>query len=457
MTEKVNLTEGNVTAGLLRFAAPLIVGNILQQIYSITDTLIVGKWLGADALAAVGSTYTLTTFLYSIIIGMCMGSGGLISFYHGVNDREKTRRVVSGSFVLILGVTVVLELVSLLGIRGILTVMHTPVEIYDQAFRYTRIILVGMLFVFLYNEFAYVLRALGNSAAPMYALAVSTVLNVILDILFVVTFGFGVEGAAIATVIAQIIAGVGIMIYCMRKEPVSRIQLWGKSRQQEENVSVSSSNLELFREILHMSLGASVQQSVMNFGILMIQGLINSFGAATMAAFTVAVKIDTLAYMPAQEFANAFSLFVSKNFGAHKTDRIKKGIRTSFAISTLFCLAASGVVYCFAEVFMNLFLKDGSAEIGAIGVQYLRVEGVFYFGIGLLMLFYGYFRGLNRPGVSVVLTVISLGTRVVLAYTLSPIPQIGVMAIWTAIPIGWILADIAGACFMKKFRIEETS
>lgn len=439
MAVKVDLLEGNVTKSLVRFAAPLIIGNILQQIYSITDTLIVGKWLGETALAAVGSTYTLTTFLYSIIIGMCMGSGGLISFYHGENDKEKTTRVVTCSFLMIAFVCIVLELGSLGFVQNILHLLMTPEQVFPLALGYTKIILAGMVFVFLYNYYAYVLRAVGNSTVPMYALAISTVLNVILDIYFVVVLKTGVEGAAIATVIAQMIAGIGIAGYSLWKEPTARMKFTAKLL-----------DSALVREILHMSFGASIQQSVMNFGILMIQGLINSFGAATMAAFTVAVKIDTLAYMPAQEFANAFSLFVSKNLGAKREERIQAGIRSSFQISTIFCLLVSVAVFIFAKPLMGIFLKQEAVQIVEIGAQYLRIEGACYVGIGLLFLFYAYFRGMNRPEVSVLLTVISLGTRVVLAYTLSPIPGVGVFAIWTAIPIGWFLADLTGWRVMKS-------
>lgn len=202
-------------------------------------------------------------------------------------------------------------------------------------------------------------------------------------------------------------------------------------------------------EVIRFSMAACVQQSVMNFGILMIQGLVNSFGTAVMAAFAAAVKIDTLAYMPAQEFANAYSIFISQNYGAGEQKRIRKGTKSAIIISVLFCLVISCVVYIKSPQLMQLFVKSTEEEIIRIGTGYLRIEGAFYWGIGLLFLLYGYFRGNGRPEVSVILTVISLGTRVALAYVLSPLPQIGVYGIWWAIPIGWILADIAGLLFIN--------
>ncbi len=205
-------------------------------------------------------------------------------------------------------------------------------------------------------------------------------------------------------------------------------------------------------EVLRFSFAASVQQSVMNFGILMIQGLVNSFGAAVMAAFAAAVKIDSFAYMPAQEFGNAFSLFISQNFGARKKDRVRQGLRNAVKVSMLFCILVSGVVFVFAGSLMKIFVEHEETEIIRIGVGYLRVEGAFYCGIGLLFLLYGYYRGINRPEMSLVLTVISLGTRVLLAYVLARIPVIGVWGIWWAIPIGWFLADVTGVIYLRKKR-----
>jgi len=200
-------------------------------------------------------------------------------------------------------------------------------------------------------------------------------------------------------------------------------------------------------DILRQSGVSAIQQSVMNFGILMIQGLVNTFGTTVMAAFTVAVKIDTLAYMPAQEFGNAYSLFISQNFGAEKRERIRLGSKYAFFVSGVFCLVVSAAVVLLAEPLMGLFVGDEEAIVRA-GVQYLRVEGAFYIGIGILFLLYGYFRGIHRPAMSLVLTVISLGTRVLLAYLLSPIPAVGTFGIWAAIPIGWFLADITGLYVM---------
>ena len=298
---------------------------------------------------------------------------------------------------------------------------------------------MGLFFVFLYNNFSFLLRALGNSVVPLCFLGSTALLNVGLDLLFVLGYGWGIRGAALATVISQIISGVGIALYTWIREPALR----------PERADMRFSKKAAL-EMTHFSLTASVQQSVMNFGILMVQGLVNSFGAVVMAAFAAGVKIDTLAYMPAQEFGNAFSLFISQNYGAGRQERVQQGMKAAVKISMLYCVLISVVVFGTAESMIRLFVKNPSAGILKTGAQYLRVEGAFYCGIGILFLLYGYYRGINRPEMSLVLTVISLGTRVALAYCLAAVPGIGVTGVWWAIPVGWVLADITGIVWMKK-------
>ena len=206
---------------------------------------------------------------------------------------------------------------------------------------------------------------------------------------------------------------------------------------------------ERIREILSFSMLTCIQQSVMNLGILMVQGLVNSFGTVIMAAFAAAVKIDAFAYMPVQEFGNAFSTFIAQNFGAKRYDRIRRGVRSAFLTAVIFSLIVSMLVFVFAEPLMLVFVRPEEVEILATGVEYLRIEGTFYCGIGILFLLYGYYRAIRMPGMSVVLTVISLGTRVVLSYVLASIPSIGVEGIWWSIPIGWLLADAVGMLYYK--------
>lgn len=423
---------------ILLFSLPMIAGNLLQQCYNIADTLIVGRFLGSGALAAVGSSYTLMTFLTSILLGLCMGSGAVFSIRYGEGDEERLKESMGASFVLILTAAVILNILVFALLDEILVLLQVPAEIYETMRDYLWVIFWGILATFLYNYFASLLRAVGNSVTPLLFLAVCALLNVVLDLWFVLGFGWGVTGAAAATVISQYVSGVGIAAYTWVKMPRFRIR--GKDLKPRKG---------MIFEIAQFSFLTSLQQSVMNLGILMVQGLVNSFGTVIMAAFAAAVKIDSFAYMPVQDFGNAFSTFVAQNFGAKKEERIRRGIRCAAVMAIVFCLVISAAVFLFARPLMMIFVKPEETQILAAGVEYLRIEGAFYCGIGCLFLLYGFYRAVKKPGMSVVLTVISLGTRVALAYLLSSIEQIGVTGIWWSVPIGWALADLTGFVYYK--------
>lgn len=434
-----NLTEGNITKNLLFFAFPMMAGNLLQQCYNIADTLIVSRFLGANALAAVGSSYTLMTFLTSILLGMCMGSGAAFSIWYGQKDRKRLKEGMVHAFGLIAAVTIVLNVLVFAGLPLILRLLQVPTEVTPYMEEYLKIIFAGISATFLYNYYAALLRAIGNSVVPLVFLGVSAVLNIILDFLFVFTFQRGVGGAAEATVIAQFVSGIGIAFYTQKYFPELRVSL--------KELHFKG---KMLNEIAGFSFLTCMQQSIMNFGILMVQGLVNSFGPVVMAAFAAAVKIDSFAYMPVQDFGNAFSTFIAQNYGAKKFERIQKGIKSAVMTSVLFCVVISGAVFIFAEPLMKIFVSGAEKEIISVGVEYLRIEGSFYFGIGILFLLYGLYRAVKLPGMSVVLTILSLGTRVALAYGLSAIPMIGVRGIWAAVPIGWILADAVGVIYYIK-------
>ena len=435
------MTVGGITSTLLRFTLPMMLGSLMQQCYNIADTLIVGRCIGPEALAAVGSAYALMVFLTSVLLGLAMGSGTVFSLQFGAGNFRGLRRSIYVSLVLIGCVTAGLTVAAFLLIDPILRLLQVPSEIYSMLRIYLLIIFGGIPLTFLYNFYAALLRAVGDSVTPLWFLGISVVLNIGLDLLFILVFDMGVGGAALATVMAQGVSAIGLMLYMLGRRPELRLR---KEDMHFDRVSV--------KEIVSFSSLTCVQQSVMNFGILMVQGLVNSFGTAVMAAFAAAVKIDSFAYMPVQEFGNAFSTFVAQNFGAGKQARIRRGVRSAFVTSVLFSLAVSVAVFLLARPLMLIFVRAEEMEIIRIGVQYLRIEGVFYFGIGILFLLYGYYRAIRMPGMSVVLTVLSLGTRVVLAYALAAIPSVGVTGIWWSIPIGWALADAVGIIYYFRLR-----
>ena len=432
-----DLTRGPISRSLILFALPMMAGNLLQQFYNIADTLIVGRVLGANALAAVGSAYTLMTFLTSIFLGLSMGSGALFSIYRGRGDEVTLRKGVAHAFALILLITLALNAVVYAFLEPILAFLRVPAEVIDGMRSYLLIIFAGLIATSLYNYLSCLLRALGNSTAPLIFLAASALLNVGLDLLFVAVLNMGIAGAAWATVIAQYVSGLGLLIFVLSKCK----DIIPKRNELRYDRAI-------LRQIVSMSSLTCAQQSVMNFGILMVQGLVNSFGPTVMAAFAAAVKIDSFAYLPVQDFGNAYSTFIAQNYGAGNSARIREGTKRAFILSGSFSLIISTLVFALAAPLMRVFVGAGEAAVVAAGVKYLRIEGAFYCGIGFLFLLYGYFRAVCRPAMSVVLTVISLGTRVALAYALAPL--MGEAGVWLAIPIGWALADITGIIRILK-------
>lgn len=432
-----DLTRGGIRRGLILFSLPLIAGNLLQQLYNIVDTWVVGRFLGNVALAAVGSAFSLMVLITSLLLGLCMGAGVVMSQLYGQGDREGLRRAMWNAFAGIALAAAALEGLAFALLGHILVWLRVPAEAEEALSAYLSTVFWGISFVFLYNFFAAALRSVGNSVAPLWFLALSTALNIALDLWFVLGLEWGVAGAAWATVIAQAAAAIGIAGYFFLRMPDMRPE---KRHFRPDGA--------LIRRIASVSALTGAQQSIMNFGILMIQSLVNSFGVSAMAAFAAGVKIDSFAYSPAQDFANGFATFVAQNAGAGRYDRARRGLKEAAAMSLGFCAAVSAAVAIFARPLLCIFIDPSETEILNTGMHYLRTEGLCYVGIGLLFLLYATYRGLERAGMSIVLTGISLGLRVALAYALAPVW--GLDAIWWAIPVGWAAADIVGVCGLRR-------
>ncbi len=434
-----DLTVGAVFPTMCFFALPMILGNLLQQCYNIVDTWVVGHYVSSAALGAVGSAFALMTFLTSVLLGLCMGSGVVFSLCFGTRDEARLEEGLRASALLTAAVAALLTAVSLLGVDAIVVWMNIPWEITEMTRDYLVLVFCGIPAIALYNFFAAYLKALGNSVVPLVFLGVSTALNIALDLLLVAVYPFGTAGAAAATIIAQYVSGLGIGLYAFLRDR--------RLRQAFRRFRVRRASLG---EIANYSLLTCMQQSVMNLGILMVQGLVNSFGTGVMAAFAAGVKIDAFAYMPVQEYGNAFSTFIAQNMGAKQADRIKRGVRCGVGTVVCYCAVVSLILFLLAEPLVLIFIDPGETAVVAEGVRYLHTVGPFYCGIGCLFLLYGLYRALGQPAVSVVLTVISLGTRVALSYTLAPLPEVGAAGIWWSIPIGWALADLTGFLLYLK-------
>lgn len=441
MRHTADLTGGNIGTSLLRFTLPMIAGAMLQQCYNIADTVIVGRFVGGDALAAVGGAYPLMVFLSSVIIGLTTGSGVLFSIFHGARRPEALKRAVFTSAVLTAFVTVIVVSLSYFFLEPVVRLLQVPVGVVGLMTDYLTVVYGGLFFTYIYNFYASLLRSTGDSVTPLWFLGLSVVVNIGLDLILILHFGMGISGAAWATVVSQGMASVGLAVFfriCCRDMCLKRRDM--------------CLSLKSVKEIFTYSSLACMQQSVMNLGILAVQALVNSYGAVVMAAFAAGVKVDSFAYMPAQEFGNAFSTFVAQNYGAGKSERVYSGTRIAFRWVVIFSAAVSAVVVVAAPWLIGLFVGHEQIEIIKAGSEYLRIEGAFYAGIGILFLWYGYFRAIRRPSVSVALTIVSLGLRVVLAYTISAMLSIGVNGIWWSVPIGWAIADLCGWWWFRVFQ-----
>lgn len=436
-----DMTKGNPTKTILAFSLPMLVGNLFQQLYNIVDTVIVGNFIGKDALAAVGSAFMLMNFFSFVIIGLCMGASVVFSLFFGEKNFPNLRKSIFISFSVIAIFTAIMSILTVIFTQDMLILMNTPQEILADSKSYLQIIFAGFIFVFLFNASSALLRSIGDSKTPLYFLILAALLNIVLDLFFVLVLNMGVAGVAIATVIAQAIASILCLIYGFVKIPFIRIT--------KEDMVLDKN---IFAMIGKYGFLTAIQQSIMTFGMVCVQGLVNTFGASTIAAFAAAGKIDSIAYLPVQDFGNAFSTYVAQNKGAGNSERIRQGLKSVIKTIIIFCIITSTVIYFSSGKLMGIFVDASEVDVINTGIEYLSIISIFYVLIGFLFMFYGYFRGIGALKVSLVLTIISLGTRVFMAYALSSIPQIGQRGIWWSVPIGWALADSIGLIIYKRTK-----
>ena len=430
----IDLTQGSPAKKMVAFTLPIFIGNLFQQIYSVSDMFVIGRFLGKEALAAVGACSTIIIFITSILIGLCMGSGVYFADLVGAKDYEKLSVSISTSFLFILVVTAGIMLLTMVFIMPLMELFNIPEAVMELAKKYLIITVSGLPFMFLYNISTVVLRAFGDSKTPLIFLIIASTINVAFDFILVIVWPLGVSGPAISTLAAQFFSGIPLALYAIKKMRFLQLKF--------------SFQKTVFEQVARYSLLTSLQQSIMNFGILLVQGLVNSFGVTTMAAFAIGVKIDTFAYMPVQDFGNAFSTYVAQNKGANKNERIRQGFKSAILCSTIFSVLLSVLVFVFAPNLVALF-SDRDAGVIAQGTEYLRIEGLFYVLIGYLFIHYGFYRGLGHFRISIFLTIVSLGIRVCLSYLLIW-SGLTVTSIWWSIIVGWAIADFCGFYIYKK-------
>lgn len=421
-----DMTKGSVMRQIVIFTIPLFIGNLFQQAYNMVDAVVVGRFVGKDALAAVGTSFPALFLLIALVMGLTMGASVVVSQLFGAGEIEKMRRAISTTLFFLLGCALSLTVIGLLVSRKLLLLLQTPPEVLEDAVIYLHITFAGLLFVFLYNTIAAFFRALGDSRTPLYFLIISSLLNIVLDLLFVLRYNMGVAGVAWATVIAQAISVVISIAYIYWR--VDLLKLYLKDLVFDRKI---------FAEAVRLGIPAAIQQTILSLGMVAVQGLVNSFGSVTIAAYTAAVRIDSIAMMPIMNLGMAVSTFTAQNIGAARLARVRRGYRQTLAMVAACCVTTTAIVLLYGPKLIALFIDASEIEVIAQGNDYITVVSFFYIVMGLLFVTNGVLRGSGDMTVSMISTIISLSARVIFAYILSSKPEIGYRGLWWSIPIGW--------------------
>ncbi len=438
-----DLTTGKEGKLIFQFAAPMLLGNIFQQLFSVVDSVVVGNFIGKEALAAVGASFPVIFMMVSLIIGLVMGTTVVIAQYFGAGDLVKVKRAIDTMYVYSAVAGIISTIAGLLLAEPLLRLLGLPEEIMPPATQYLRIYFSGMIIFFGYNGTSAALRGLGDSKTPLYFLIIATVANIILVLLFVGVFKWGIAGAAYATLVANGIA-FGLAIYWLNKtHKLIRIAIKGLHFDRD-----------IFRHSIRIGLPTGIQQTFVALGNLALMGIVNTFGTNVIAGFSVASRLDSLAMVPAMSFSQALSTFVGQNIGARKIERIRTGLISTVKMAGSVTIITTAFIVLLGQPIMSLFTKD--AEVIRIGAQYLTIVSSFYILFTMMFIYNGIMRGAGDTLLPMFFTLISLWIiRIPMAYLLAG--KIGSQGIWWAIPAGWLIGLMFSFLYYKTGRWKKKS
>lgn len=438
-----DLTEGKPGKLIFRFATPMLIGNVFQQIYNVTDSIIVGKFLGKEALAAVGASFPLIFLLISFIIGISTGSTIIIAQHFGARNIEKVRKTIDTLYIFLFFASLLVMIIGITFSGPIFRLIKLPEELIPAASLYMNVYLTGSIFFFGFNGTSAILRGLGDSKTPLYFLIISTVANIFFDLLFIVVFKWGIEGAAIATVIAQAGAFITTVIYLNRTHPIINLS-W---RKLEWDKSIFTSSVKI-------GLPTGFQQTFVSLGMMALLRIVNDYGTNVIAAYSVAGRIDGMAGLPAMNFGVALSTYVGQNIGAKKMDRVKQGLISTLRMSGWTAIITSLLIIIFRHPLMRLFVSDEA--VISIGGEYLLIVAGFYLIFSSMFVIGGVMRGAGDTLIPMFITLFSLWLiRIPLAAVLSK--HMGVHGIWWAIPIAWFMGMMLSFLYYRTGRWKKKS
>ena len=422
-----DMTVGTPWKLILQFAVPMIVGNVIQQIYSMVDSIVVGRFVGKEALAAIGATQGVTFLMICLIIGLTMGTGIVSSQYYGAKNEEKIHACVGASLWISIGASIFIGLLSALIAGPVLSFLGTPDEIFNDAKIYMIISMAGSVGPVFYNSCAALMRSLGDSSSQVYGLVISSVLNIILDLIFVIAFGWGVVGVGVATVISQIVSFLVCLVLMYKKHPELHLR--------KENIRPDG---HIVWRIISVGIPMSLQNCVTSIGMMAVQSVINSYGTDTIAGYTAANKIDQIALMPINSIGMAFSTYVGQNYGAKKMQRIRQGLKSGVVVSLVVSVIVGLFILITASPLTALFGFPKGTSVNSVACEYLRIVAVTYWIAGLMYIFLNLFRGMGRMTLPTIAACLEPLSKIAGAIILGQI--IGRIGIWISWPIGWTLA-----------------
>lgn len=426
-----DMTKGSPTKLIFYFALPMLLGNLVQQLYTMIDAVIVGKFVSVDALAAVGATGAINFFMLSLIIGLMSGIAVVVAQYFGYKDYNKLKDVIATASISVFIAGIIFTIIGLVTAKPLLLLLKTPANIMDDSVTFLTTLFWGILPMSLYNGTAAILRALGNSITPLLFLVFSSIVNIILDFIFVVFLPFGVQGAAFATVCSQIIAAVLCMLYAYRHVPFMRIE-WSRMK----------IHPSLLKEMIRIGLPSGLQGSFISIGNMALQSLINGFGATVVAAYTAASRIDSLTYQPGIAFGAASSTFAAQNVGAGKLARVKQGLYAGLKVVTITSIVITILVQLFAKQFLLLFVDKNEQHVIEVGMSYLLIVSLFYVVVGILFVVRETLRGTGDAIVPLMMGIFELVSRLAIGFMLAKV--MGYTGLWWATPVAWVTATALG-------------
>ncbi len=426
-----DMTSGSPAKLIIKFSIPMLIGNIFQQFYNMVDSIVVGKFIGKDALAAVGATGSMVFFIIGLCFGLSAGISIVISQYFGAKEYENVRKGFATATYLIVGISVIMGILGFVSSRWLLGVLGTPDTIIDQSDIYMKITFAGMLGVSCYNGMAAILRALGDSITPLKFLALASLLNVVLDLLFVVVFHWGVPGVAIATIISQIISAIGCIVYAMAKVKILRMP-WSEFKPDRE----------IMKKCFRLGIPVALQNSLVSISLMALQGVVNSYNEVTIAAFTVVNRIEQLVLQPGMSVGAALASFAGQNIGAGKVDRAKKGFHSATWIIIIFSLMMLPAMYFGGEYIMRLFTKKEDLDVVNIGVNAIRITCFFYTTVGMIFITRNFLSGTGDINIPLIMGFTEVVCRVLLAHLLTY--YYGIYGIWWATGINWLITALVG-------------